>query len=181
MVVGMINPLATLTSEPQAWQDAELTVISTPFMQVTELASLLPTGAIGSLVDVRETGEMEKGTITGAINLPYRTIAGAENIPILEEPVAVFCNSGNRSSMAASLLERRGISVINIKGERPPGLTPGSHLFKRFPSHNPDLPLYEQEETNGILHHLTIMKGMQLPHLWQPIFLFPGLPVETEQ
>jgi hydroxyacylglutathione hydrolase len=116
MVVGMTNPLATLTPEPQAWQDAGLTIVSTPLMQVTELASLLQKGAIGTLVDVREVGEMGKGTITGAINLPYRTIPGSENISILEEPVAVFCNSGNRSSVAASLLERRGIRVINIQG-----------------------------------------------------------------
>jgi len=28
----------------------------------------------------------------------------------------VFCNSGNRSSVAASLLERLGLSVMNVAG-----------------------------------------------------------------
>jgi len=69
-----------------------------------------------TLVDVREKGEMEQGTIAGAINLPYREIRARKTLPSLVEPVAVFCNSGNRSSVAASLLERMGLSVMNVAG-----------------------------------------------------------------
>jgi hydroxyacylglutathione hydrolase len=116
MVVGMTNPLSALSNEPDGWKANGLTVVETPLIQATELASLLDSEVIGTLVDVREIGEMEKGTIAGAVNLPYRTLQESNTLPILAEPVAVFCNSGNRSGVAASLLERQGISVLNVKG-----------------------------------------------------------------
>lgn len=116
MVVGMTNPLSALSNEPDEWKKSGLTVVETLLIQATELASLLDTEVIGTLVDVREIGEVEKGTIEGAVNLPYRMLQERRTLPPLVEPVAVFCNSGNRSGVAASLLERQGISVLNVKG-----------------------------------------------------------------
>lgn len=116
MVVGMTNPLSALSNEPDTWKKSGLTVVETPLIQAMELASLLEAEVIGTLIDVREIGEMEKGTIKGAVNLPYRMLQESRTLPPLVEPVAVFCNSGNRSGVAASLLERQGISVLNVKG-----------------------------------------------------------------
>ena len=118
MVVGMTNPLSVLGDDVPTWQRAGLTVVTTPLIQATALASLLENATVGTLVDVREIGEMEQGTIKGAINLPYRTMSTnySDDWPTLIEPVVVFCNSGNRSSVAASLLERMGISVLNVVG-----------------------------------------------------------------
>ncbi|HCI82315.1 MAG TPA: MBL fold metallo-hydrolase, partial [Ktedonobacter sp.] len=116
MVVGMTNPLSALANEPDAWKASGLTMVETPLIQATELASLLEAEVIGTLVDVREIGEMEKGTIEGAVNLSYRTLQESSTLPLLTEPVVVFCNSGNRSGVAASVLERQGISVLNVRG-----------------------------------------------------------------
>lgn len=116
MVVGMTNPLSALSDEPDAWKVSGLAVVETPLIQATELASLLDSEVIGTLVDVREIGEMEKGTIEGAVNLSYRTLQESNALPLLTEPVVVFCNSGNRSGVAASILERQGISVLNVRG-----------------------------------------------------------------
>ena len=81
-----------------------------------DLDQHIATGKVGALVDVREKGEMEQGTIAGAINLPYREMRTCETLPPLVEPIVVFCNSGNRSSVAASLLERLGLSVMDVAG-----------------------------------------------------------------
>jgi hydroxyacylglutathione hydrolase len=116
MVVGMTNPLSALTSDQGEWKGAGLAIAETPLVNVEDLAHRIATGKVGTLVDVREKGEMEQGTIAGAINLPYREIRTCETLPSLVEPVAVFCNSGNRSSVAASLLERLGLSVMNVAG-----------------------------------------------------------------
>jgi hydroxyacylglutathione hydrolase len=116
MVLGMTNPLSALSNEPDGWKASGLNVVETPLIQATELASLLDAEVIGTLVDVREIGEMEKGTIAGAVNLSYRTLQESNTLPLLTEPVAVFCNSGNRSGVAASVLERQGISVLNVRG-----------------------------------------------------------------
>lgn len=116
MVVGMTNPLSALTSEQGAWTGAGLAIDETPLVYGEDLAHCIAAGKVGTLVDVRERGEMAQGTLAGAINLPYREIRTRETLPSLVEPVAVFCNSGNRSSVAASLLERLGLSVMNLAG-----------------------------------------------------------------
>jgi glyoxylase-like metal-dependent hydrolase (beta-lactamase superfamily II)/rhodanese-related sulfurtransferase len=116
MAVGMTNPLLALTRDQVEWKGAGLAIEETPLVNVEDLALRIATGKVGTLVDVREQGEMEQGTIVGAINLPYRDIRTRETLPSLVEPVAVFCNSGNRSSVAASLLERLGLSVMNVSG-----------------------------------------------------------------
>ncbi len=118
MVVGMTNPLAALLDAPTTWQEVGLIPVTMPLIDTTTLASLLDAASVGTLIDVREIGEMEQGTIESAINLPYRTIPTEQSgtLPVLIEPVVVFCNSGNRSSVAASLLERLSISVLNVIG-----------------------------------------------------------------
>jgi glyoxylase-like metal-dependent hydrolase (beta-lactamase superfamily II)/rhodanese-related sulfurtransferase len=116
MVVGMTNPLSVLTGDRKEWEGAGLISVETPQVNVEDLSHRITAGKIGTLVDVREKGEMEHGTIAGAINLPYREIRTRESLPSLLEPVALFCNSGNRSSVAASLLERLGLSVMNVAG-----------------------------------------------------------------
>jgi hydroxyacylglutathione hydrolase len=116
MVAGMTNPLLALTGDQGEWNGAGLAIAETSLVNVEDLAYRITAGKVGTLVDVREKGEMEQGTIAGAINLPYREIRTCETVPSLVEPVAVFCNSGNRSSVAASLLERLGLSVMNVAG-----------------------------------------------------------------
>ncbi len=116
MVVGMTNPLWVLSGGLEDWISAGLGIASTPLMRVEEVERLISTGSAGTITDVREIGEMEQGTIRGAINIPYRAIQTRELLPPLVEPVVVFCNSGNRSSIAASLLERLGINVMNMLG-----------------------------------------------------------------
>lgn len=116
LAVGMVNPLSVLMGGPSEWQAAGLAVEATSSISAQELADLIATKSIGTLVDVREEGEAEKGTIAGAIVLPYRLLGTREMLPPLQEPVAVFCNSGSRSSVAASLLARAGLRVLNVLG-----------------------------------------------------------------
>ncbi len=116
MVVGMTNPILSLTGDQEEWKSAGLVLAETPLVHVEDLAQRIARGKVGTLIDVREKGEMKQGTIAGAIYLPYRAIRMPETLPSLVEPVAVFCNSGNRSSVAASLLERLGVSAINVVG-----------------------------------------------------------------
>jgi glyoxylase-like metal-dependent hydrolase (beta-lactamase superfamily II)/rhodanese-related sulfurtransferase len=116
MVVGMTNPLLALTGDYGEWKSAGLDVVETPLVKVEDLAQRIAIGKVGTLVDVREKDGMVQGTLAGAINLPYREIRTRETLPPLVEPVVVFCNSGHRSSIAASLLERLGLSVMNVAG-----------------------------------------------------------------
>ncbi len=117
MVLGMTNSLSVLEGDPGEWKAAGLPVLGMKRVSAEQLRLLLAECAIGSIVDTREPGEVEQqGTIEGAINVPYRTLRSRDALPALAEPVVTVCNSSNRSSLAASLLERMGIRVMNLDG-----------------------------------------------------------------
>ena len=72
------------------------------------------------LVDVREPSEWERGVIQGALLLPLSDLNGErrEWKAFLEthkdSEVLLYCRSGNRSGIAARILEKEGIKVRNV-------------------------------------------------------------------
>ena len=69
------------------------------------------------LLDVREDDEWEQGHVDGSIHVPYHDLRDdlPQEIRDAGKPVAVACSAGNRSSLAASLLERAGVEdVIHV-------------------------------------------------------------------
>jgi hydroxyacylglutathione hydrolase len=67
-------------------------------------------------VDVRERSEWDAGHVPNAVHIPYEeTGARADELP-LDRPLVMYCASGVRSSLAASLLESQGRSVANLRG-----------------------------------------------------------------
>lgn len=69
------------------------------------------------LVDVRNNAEWEEGFIEGAQHVMLgKLMDHLESIP-RDKPVVVQCQSGARSSIAASILQKHGIAkVINLAG-----------------------------------------------------------------
>ena len=117
MVLGMTNPLYALEGDPEDWQAAGLPVLQTRLVGADDLRQAITRGEVGTIVDAREPGEIEQqGTIEGAITLPFRMIRSRQSLPALAEPVVTLCNSGNRSGLAGSLLERLGFRVMNLDG-----------------------------------------------------------------
>ena len=117
MALGMTNPISVLEGGPGEWKAAGLPVLRSKMVSVETLHQLLSEGAVGSIVDAREPSEVEQqGTIPGSINVPYRTIRSRDALPKIVEPVVTICNSSNRSGVAASLLQRLGIQVMNLDG-----------------------------------------------------------------
>lgn len=67
------------------------------------------------ILDVRERAEWESGHIPGSHFLPYHDIETVPEGIDPERPVAVICGSGERSGVAASLLQRHGAEhVIHV-------------------------------------------------------------------
>ena len=64
------------------------------------------------LVDVRTPQEFNSGHIAGAVNIPLQELGQrASEIP-QDEPVVVYCRSGNRSSTAAKMLKNAGYDQV---------------------------------------------------------------------
>ena len=70
-----------------------------------------------TVVDVRSDNEWASGHIRGAVHMPLGYLADrAAELP-RERPIVVQCQSGARSSIAASVLERLGVTnVMNLSG-----------------------------------------------------------------
>jgi hydroxyacylglutathione hydrolase len=69
-----------------------------------------------TLLDVREDDEWDEGHVEGSLHVPYHELRdGAPADLPRDEPLAVACSAGNRSSLAASLLRRAGLeNVIHV-------------------------------------------------------------------
>lgn len=67
----------------------------------------------GSVVDVRTPGEYHQGHYPGAINIPLHEVPKRiHEIKNLEQPIVVYCLSGNRSGMAMILMKQSGVTEV---------------------------------------------------------------------
>ncbi len=79
---------------------------------VDELDALLAADAV-TLIDIRNPGEREFGTIPGAAPIPLAQLhTRLEQIPT-GKPIVVHCAGGWRSSVAASLLRAQGFENVS--------------------------------------------------------------------
>jgi rhodanese-related sulfurtransferase len=70
------------------------------------------------ILDCREGYEYEAGHIEEAIHVPLgEVMAGAEKGRLQAgKPVVVVCKTGNRSELAALMLQARGVEAHNLEG-----------------------------------------------------------------
>ncbi len=64
------------------------------------------------LIDVRTIEEFNSGHIADAGNIPVEVIAGRLSEIPQDEPVVLYCRSGNRSAQAASILRQAGYTQV---------------------------------------------------------------------
>jgi rhodanese-related sulfurtransferase len=81
----------------------------------TTTVSELPDDAV--LVDVREDNEWAAGHAPNAVHIPLADLpARLGELPDTDEPVAVVCRMGGRSSRAVQWLAQQGYDVVNVDG-----------------------------------------------------------------
>jgi rhodanese-related sulfurtransferase len=70
------------------------------------------------LLDVREINEYEAGHISGAINVPIRTLSqNLDLLPDLDAEIIVICQGGARAMLATAALQTLGYdNAINLQG-----------------------------------------------------------------
>lgn len=100
----------------EEWDNAGLPLVSLPQMTVLELKKALPPRDL-QVLDVRSPSEWQAGHVPGAqyIFLPELE----KKIDHLDKgkPVAVYCDSGYRASLGASILQRHGFNQVhNVPG-----------------------------------------------------------------
>ena len=83
----------------------------TAAIRTDELTRLIDTGAAVG-VDVRGTNEWEAGHIPGSIHIPLGYLADRIDELPRDRPIAVFCQSGSRAAIAASVLQALGVQNV---------------------------------------------------------------------
>ena len=115
--VGLDNVAGYLDGGLLEWHRAGLPLATTEQIGVEELDARIREGRAGRVVDVRRPGEWQAGHIASAVNVPLNTLEQhATELP-RDEPVAVLCAGGFRSSIGTSILERQGLArITNVVG-----------------------------------------------------------------
>ncbi len=84
-----------------------------------EFATIISDTSKTQLVDVRTPEEYAEGHLEGAVNIDVNDSTFLQHATASLEKgraVAVYCRSGKRSALAASLLAKQGYNVINLLG-----------------------------------------------------------------
>lgn len=68
------------------------------------------------VLDVREDHEWAEGHVSGARHIPMGELPDRLGELSKDEPVFVFCRSGNRSGQMATYLREQGFAAINVAG-----------------------------------------------------------------
>ncbi len=64
------------------------------------------------LLDVRTPEEFASGHIPGAVNISLQTLESRLSELPTDQPIVIYCRSGNRSATAANILLRRGFAPL---------------------------------------------------------------------
>ena len=97
----------------KAWDNAALPLVEIPQITVHELKKHAEEYQI---VDVRSPDEWEEGRIPGAVHIFLPEVEKRSKELDKKQPVAVYCDSGYRASLATSMLQAEGFDVHNVPG-----------------------------------------------------------------
>ena len=112
------SPAAPAAAEsaavPAAAAVAEVAMAAAPQLIAPEQydAQFMQSGAGHLLVDVRTPEEYASGHIAGSVNIPVQELGNRLAEVSKDQPVVVYCRSGNRSAQAASILESAGYTGV---------------------------------------------------------------------
>jgi hydroxyacylglutathione hydrolase len=117
--VGFSQIHGYLAGGVEAWRNAGEEIDLIIDVETDELAMDLPYDDHLVAVDVRREAEFGDGHVRGAVNIPLNDLTDPGSMANIEEHqnLYIYCGSGYRSVIAASLMKRQGIhNLRNVLG-----------------------------------------------------------------
>jgi rhodanese-related sulfurtransferase len=115
--VGMDRTVGFLNGGTPAWATSGLPLKHVPQLSSQELREVVQHHSEAVIADVRARSEYESGHISGAINIPVADLRTRYAELDRSAETVVYCSSGSRSILGASLLAQRGFSrLMNVAG-----------------------------------------------------------------
>ena len=114
--IGYDNVAGILGQGMPAWQMAGKTVANIAMPQASAVCETLKSGDDDIfLLDVRKPKEIKNGkALPGAVNIDLTQLNERAGELPRDKEIYVFCSSGNRAMMGASLLERLGFEKLSV-------------------------------------------------------------------
>jgi len=110
--VGLRSIAGYLDGGMTSWREERLPVERVERMTVPELHEHRDEVQV---LDVRDREEWDEGHIPGSVHVPYHDLHAVPDGIDPERPIAAICGSGQRSAVAASMLQRLGArDVIHV-------------------------------------------------------------------
>jgi hydroxyacylglutathione hydrolase len=110
--IGYDNLLGYLEGGVAGWARAGYPVANMRTLSVHALRDRLRAGDPLTLLDVRQDAEWEAGRIPGAVHIENGRLPWIPLTLPTDQPIAVQCASGNRSTAGLSVLARRGYTDL---------------------------------------------------------------------
>ncbi|MDW7759968.1 MAG: MBL fold metallo-hydrolase [Acidobacteriota bacterium] len=115
--VGVDGVKGYLAGGMSAWAAAGYPTSSVPQISAEALREMVERRADFILLDIRAPLEFQESHIPGAVNMAVQDIRTSWKELPRSADIVVLCSSGNRSSVAASMLKQRGFAgVMNSAG-----------------------------------------------------------------
>lgn len=115
--VGVDRIVGCLNGGMTAWASAGQKIASIHLISAEDLHDKVTGRERFVLVDVRSPSEFADSHIEGAINIPAPELRTRHGELHPQKPTILICSSGNRSSLAASILEQHGFEAVhNVAG-----------------------------------------------------------------
>jgi glyoxylase-like metal-dependent hydrolase (beta-lactamase superfamily II)/rhodanese-related sulfurtransferase len=110
--IGFDSVAGYLAGAMQALEPAPELIERTPRITAAALAEQLDSADAPLLIDVRTEREWEEDRIDGAVNLPLSRLREQLTGLSSDRSMVVYCTSGYRSAIAASLLRRERVGEV---------------------------------------------------------------------
>jgi glyoxylase-like metal-dependent hydrolase (beta-lactamase superfamily II)/rhodanese-related sulfurtransferase len=113
--IGVLGVTGYLAGGMTSWREEGLPVERVRRLAAAELPGLLAREPGVQVLDVREDAEWREGHLPGSLHRPYHDLTELPAGLDPERPVAAICGSGQRSAVAAGLLQLLGArEVIHV-------------------------------------------------------------------
>lgn len=117
--IGIDRPVAYSIGAPVDWASDSAPRSSYPRVSHVEMAAALANDAALPMLDLRRRSECDNGYVRGARRVPLHELRSQIDDLLAwgaqaDQPVWVYCGSGFRAAIGASILEAAGMSVIHV-------------------------------------------------------------------
>lgn len=117
--IGIDRPVAYATGLPTQWAGTDAALSCYRRVTHADMAAALAVDPDLAMLDLRRNSEYENGYVRGARHVPLHELRGRMSdvqawLRAEGKPVWVYCGSGFRASIGASLLEAAGIEPVHV-------------------------------------------------------------------